>query len=79
MKPQNRYYYGPKGVFMDCIGKLRVIVSKYDKKDFISMEPGEWVSLVESLDRRTRLLFFYIFSKTTPEILTFAVSRCFIG
>jgi hypothetical protein len=58
IKPENRYNMDEKGVLMGCIGKVRVIVSKYDKKAFMT-EPGsrEWVSLIEcvSLDgRRTR-------------------------
>jgi len=44
-----------KGVMMGLIGKVRVIVSKYDKKIYMT-QPGnrEWVSLIEciSLDGR---------------------------
>jgi len=47
-----------KGVMMGYIGKVKVIVSKYDKKAYMT-QPGnrEWASLIEciSLDgRRTR-------------------------
>jgi len=44
-----------KGIMMGLIGKVRVIVSKYDKKIYMT-QPGnrEWVSLIEciSLDGR---------------------------
>ena len=39
-----------KGVMMGLIGKVRVIVSKYDKKIYMT-QPGnrEWVSLIECI------------------------------
>jgi len=43
-----------KGVIIGYIGKVKVIVSKYDKKAYMT-QPGnrEWASLIEciSLDR----------------------------
>lgn len=58
VKPQNRYNMDEKGIMMGFIGKVKVIISKYEKKVYM-VQPGnrEWVSLIEciSLDgRRTR-------------------------
>jgi len=59
IKPRNRHNVDEKGLMMGFIGKVRVIISKYEKKVYMT-QPGnrEWVSLIEciSLDgRRTRL------------------------
>src|SRR6266480_1859128 len=55
IQPRNRYNMDEKGVMMGFIGKVRVIVSKHDKKIYMT-QPGnrEWVSLIEciSLDGR---------------------------
>jgi hypothetical protein len=47
-----------KGVMMGYIGKVKVIVSKYDKKIYMT-QPGnrEWASLIKCISqdgRRTR-------------------------
>jgi hypothetical protein len=58
IKPRNQHNMDEKGVMMGFIGKVKVILSKYEKKGYMT-QPGnrEWVSLIEciSLDgRRTR-------------------------
>jgi hypothetical protein len=58
VKPQNRYNMDEKGIMMGFIGKVKVIISKYEKKVYmVQPRNREWVSLIEciSLDgRRTR-------------------------
>ena len=46
----NRYNINEKGIMMGLIRKVRVIVSKYDKKIYMT-QPGnrEWVSLIECI------------------------------
>ena len=39
IKPGNRYNMDEKGDLMGCIGKVRVIVSKYDKTAFMTENP----------------------------------------
>jgi hypothetical protein len=55
VKPRNRYNINEKGIMMGFIGKVKVIISKYEKKVYM-IQPGnrEWVSLIEciSLDGR---------------------------
>jgi hypothetical protein len=58
IKQRNRYNMDEKGVMMGFISKVKVIVSKYDKKVYM-IQPGnrEWVSLIECISlngRRTR-------------------------
>ena len=54
IQPHNRYNMDEKGIMMGLIRKVRVIVSKYDKKIYMT-QPGnrEWISLIEciSFDR----------------------------
>jgi hypothetical protein len=58
VKPQNRYNMDEKGIMRGFISKVKVIISKYKKKVYMT-QPGdrEWVSLIKciSLDgRRTQ-------------------------
>ena len=58
IKPLNRYNMDEKGVMMGYIGKVKVVISRHEKKIYMT-QPGnrEWVSVIEciSLDgRRTR-------------------------
>jgi len=58
IKRKNRYNIDEKGVMMGYIGKVKVIVSKYDKKIYMT-QPGnrEWATLIECIlqdRRRTR-------------------------
>jgi hypothetical protein len=59
IKQQNRHNMDEKGVMLGFISKVRVIVSKYDKKVYMT-QPGnqEWASLIKCISlngRRTRL------------------------
>jgi len=55
IKLRNRYNMDEKGIMMGFIGKVKVIISKHDKKIYMT-QPGnrEWASLIEciSLDGR---------------------------